>query len=133
VDVRRLLDTTAYVALRRGHPGVARAATEAEELIVSIVVVGELLFGFRNGTRFEANHEDLERFLAEPFVALVLVTRATADRYGRIAATLRRQGTPIPSNDIWIAAHVQETGAELVTLDEHFDRVPGLPVLRFDP
>lgn len=57
MGLRRLLDTTAYVALRRGHPGVSRAAREAEELILSIVVVGELLFGFRNGSRFEENHE----------------------------------------------------------------------------
>jgi tRNA(fMet)-specific endonuclease VapC len=50
----------------------------------------------------------------------------TADRFGRIAAGLRKAGTPIPSNDIWIAAHVFESGAELITFDDHFKKVDGL-------
>ena len=48
--------------------------------------------------------------------------------FGRIAAALRKAGTPIPTNDIWIAAHVFETGAELITFDRHFDSVRGLPL-----
>jgi tRNA(fMet)-specific endonuclease VapC len=50
------------------------------------------------------------------------------DRFGRIAAALRKAGTPIPTNDIWIAAHAFETGAELITFDRHFDHVRSLPV-----
>lgn len=127
--MKRLLDTNAYAALKRGHEGAAESARGSEELSFSIVVVGELLFGFRNGDRYEKNLADLEEFLSQPFVSLHMVTWTTADRFGRIAATLRRQGTPIPTNDIWIAAHVQETGTELVTFDRHFEQVPGLPVL----
>jgi tRNA(fMet)-specific endonuclease VapC len=59
-------------------------------------------------------------------VELLPVTRTTADRFGRIAAALRKAGTPIPTNDIWIAAHAFESGAELVTFDDHFAAVPGL-------
>ena len=72
-----------------------------------MVVVRELLFGFRNGDRYEMNLADLQE--SQPFVSLHMVKWTTADRFGRIAATLKRQGTPIPTNDIWTAAHVQET------------------------
>jgi len=90
------------------------------------VVVGELLFGFRNGSRYEANREELEDFLASPYVALLPVTLVTADRFGRIAASLRRKGRPLPTNDIWIAAHAMESGADLVSFDRHFDQVDGI-------
>lgn len=92
-----------------------------------MVVVGELLFGFRNGTRYQKNLADLED-LAQPGVTLHPVSWVTADRFGRVAADLKRMGKPIPSNDIWIAAHAFETGAELVTMDVHFRHVAGLPI-----
>jgi tRNA(fMet)-specific endonuclease VapC len=124
--VKRLLDTNAYVALKRNHPGVAEIVRDSTELALSVVVVGELLFGFRNGTRLDRNARELDEFLASDRVSVLTVTRTTADRFGRIAAALRRAGTPIPSNDIWIAAHVFESGAELVTFDAHFAAVEGL-------
>jgi len=127
--MKRLLDTNAYAALKRGHEGVTRLVRESTELIFSTVVVGELLFGFRNGTRFDRNSKELDELLADARVSLVPVTRTTADRFGRIASSLRRAGTPIPTNDIWIAAHALETGAELVTFDQHFENVRGLPAL----
>jgi tRNA(fMet)-specific endonuclease VapC len=61
------------------------------------------------------------------------VNPVTADRFGRIAANLRRAGTPIPTNDIWIAAHAMESGAELITLDHHFEHIPGLAVTVLAP
>jgi tRNA(fMet)-specific endonuclease VapC len=128
VEVKRLLDTNAYVALLKGDAGVAELVRNAEGLAFSIVVVGELLFGFRNGNRYERNLAALDDFLNQPWVEMHRVTRTTADRFGRIAASLRKAGTPIPTNDIWIAAHTLETGAELLTFDRHFAAVPGLPV-----
>lgn len=124
--MRRLLDTNAYVALKRGHGGVADLVRDSEELLLSMVVVGELLFGFRNGTRYDRNAKELDEFLASERVDVLPVTRTTADRFGRIAAALRKAGTPIPSNDIWIAAHTVESSAELITFDAHFGAVPGL-------
>lgn len=59
-------------------------------------------------------------------MSLLPVSRATADRFSRIAAVLRRAGTPIPTNDIWISAHAFESGAELLTFDAHFEKVEGL-------
>ena len=61
-----------------------------------------------------------------PVVEPIDLTAISADRYARIAAQLRKQGTPIPANDIWIAAQTVEVGAELITMDHHFDKVQGL-------
>lgn len=105
-----LLDTNAYSGMRRGDPWA----------------VGELLFGFRNGARLVQNLEKLEGFLARPEVGLLSVTRETADLFGQIAAALRRKGRPIPTNDIWIAAHAMEAGAELISADFHFGEIEGL-------
>ena len=124
--MKRLLDTNAYVALKRGHERVSELVRSSTELAFSVIVVGELLFGFRNGNRFEKNLRELDEVLTETTVSLLTVTRVTADRFGRIAAELRRVGKPIPTNDIWIAAHAFESGAELVTFDRHFEVVPGL-------
>jgi len=126
--MKRLLDTDAYVELLKGNAEVASLVRSAERLVFSMVVVGELLFGFRNGNRYEKNLASLDEFLKEPWVELQLVTRVTADRFGRVAADLRKAGTPIPTNDIWIAAHAFETGAELVSFDRHFEGVRGLPL-----
>ncbi|MCY4515233.1 MAG: type II toxin-antitoxin system VapC family toxin [Candidatus Tectomicrobia bacterium] len=90
------------------------------------IVVGELLYGFRGGSRLQRNVDELQAFLDSPYVKVPAMTFTTADRYARIAATLRARGLPIPSNDIWIAAHTMETGADLVSYDRHFDRIDGL-------
>jgi tRNA(fMet)-specific endonuclease VapC len=124
--VKVLLDTNAYTALFRGHEAVAARVRRATDVLLSSVVAGELLFGFRNGTRFESNRQELEDFLSSPYVTLLNVTMVTADRFGRIAASLRRKGRPLPTNDIWIAAHAMESGADLLSFDQHFEHVKGL-------
>jgi tRNA(fMet)-specific endonuclease VapC len=121
--VKVLLDTNAYVALRRGDEAVVRGA---EKVVFSAIVGGELLHGFRNGSRAHENAKDLARFLERPEVLFLPVGWDTADRFGRIATSLRKQGTPIPTNDVWIAAHAMETGADLVSFDRHFTHVHGL-------
>ena len=127
-----LLDTNAYTALFRGHPGVVARVRRAEQVLISVVVAGELLFGFRNGSRFETNNAELEDFLASPYVTLLPVTMVTADRFGRIAASLRRNGTPLPTNDIWIAAQAMESGADLLSFDGHFAHVDGIAWVKLD-
>ena len=121
-----LLDTNAYTALFRGHAGVARIVRQAEEVLLSPIVAGELLFGFRHGTRYEANRRELDAFLDNPFVRRLDLTMVTADRFGRLAAALRKKGRPVPSNDLWIAAHAMETGADLLSFDRHFAEIDGL-------
>ena len=124
--MRILLDSNAYSHLKRGHRRAAELVRKSEEVILSAIVVGELLYGFRYGSRFEQNLLDLHAFLDSPYVTLAPVSLTTSDRYSRIAASLREKGHPIPTNDIWIAAHAMETGAELVSFDEHFEGVDGL-------
>lgn len=121
-----LLDANAYRLAAEGHPQVAAAVQGAEEVYLSVIVLGELLYGFRWGTRFQANMDRLQTFLRSPATSVVTVGQATAEHYGRIGADLRAKGRPIPTNDIWIAAHAMETGADLVSADAHFEHVDGL-------
>ena len=69
---------------------------------------------------------ELRSFLSSPYVTLVPVGLVTADRYSRIAQALRAKGRPIPTNDVWIAAHAMETGADLISADRHFEYVDGI-------
>ena len=124
--MRLLFDTNAYTQLENGHAGVERLVDDAAKIFISTVMLGELLHGFRHGSRFAQNMAKLERFLAAPRVSVVDVSQTTADRYGRITTALRRKGKPIPTNDIWIAAHALETGADLVSFDGHFEHIDGL-------
>ncbi|MGH9314132.1 MAG: type II toxin-antitoxin system VapC family toxin [Vicinamibacterales bacterium] len=125
-----LLDTNAYAALMRGHAGVAESVRGAERVYLPAIVAGELLFGFRHGTRYEQNRAELNAFLDSPYVTFVPVSLTTADRFSRIATTLRKKGTPLPTNDVWIAAHAMETGADLLSFDAHFEQIEGLVFVR---
>ncbi len=121
-----LLDTNAYSALMRGDRNVAEWVRGAEQVLLSTVVAGELFHGFRGGSRFDENRRLFARFLENPYVGLLPVTLTTADRFGRIAARLQIKGRPIPTNDVWIAAHAMESGADLLSFDPHFESVDGL-------
>ena len=85
--------------------------------------MGELLYGFRQGPRLKQNLTELRSFLSRPYASFVPVGPVTADRYSRIMASLRAKGQPIPTNDVWIAAHAMETGADLVSADSHFGHI----------
>ena len=124
--MRILLDSNAYTQLMRGQEQVSRIVRGAEEVLLSAVVLGELLYGFRHGSRYELNARGMRAFLGNPYVSVVPVGETTADRYSRIAAALRAKGRPIPTNDVWIAAHAMETGADLVSADRHFEHVDGI-------
>lgn len=124
--MKLLLDTSAYVGFKLGHPDLVDYISNSSIIYASPVMLGELVFGFRNGTRFQKNMEDLNLFLSHEAVEKILIGDLTADRYSRIAAQLKKQGTPIPSNDIWIAAQAMEYGAELITMDRHFEKIAGI-------
>lgn len=128
--MRILLDTNAYTGWKRGDGATAELVRRAAEIVFSAIVAGELHFGFRRGSRTRRNLTELDELLASPFVRFLDVTATTADRFGRIALDLRRKGKPIPTNDIWIAAHAMETGADLVSFDRHFEVVDGLVLVR---
>ena len=128
--MRILLDSNAYSRMMRGDGQTAALVRDATEVLMSAVVLGELLYGFRNGSRFERNAADLRSFLDNSYVSLVPVGSVTADRCSRIAAALRAKGRLIPTNDVWIAAHAMETGADLVSADRHFEAVDGIAWVR---
>ena len=128
--MRLLLDTNAYTALMRGDAATARHVRDAEHVVMSAIVVGELLYGFRHGSRFGKNRKQLEGFLRESYVDFLPVTMLTCERFSSVASQLRRAGTPIPSNDIWIGAHALETGAHVLSSDSHFANVTGLALIQ---
>ena len=128
--MRVLLDSNAYTQLMHGREQVSRIVRGAEEILLSTVVLGELLHGFRNGSRYEHYARGMRAFLDNPYVSVVPVGATTADRYSRIAASLRAKGRPIPTNDVWVAAHAMETGADLVSADRHFGHVEGIAWVR---
>ena len=128
--MRILLDSNAYSEFMRGNHRVRELVQDAEEILLSAIVVGEQLFGFRQGLRFEQNLAELRSFLDRPYVSFVPVGPVTADRYSRIMASLKARGRPIPTNDVWIAAHAMETGADLVSADRHFKYVDGIAWVR---
>lgn len=126
------IDTNAYSAFKRGNASVREILESSTRMIIPICVIGELIAGFRNGTHTKQNISDLEKFLSEPDVEVPQMNFSIADRYGQIVADLRKKGTPIPTNDIWIAAVALENGARLLTADQHFKNVDGLMLHGFE-
>lgn len=124
--MRILLDSNAYSEFMRGNRHAREIVRAAEEILVSAVVLGEQLYGFRQGVRLGQNLAEIRSFLERPYVSFVPVGPVTADRYSRIMVSLRAKGRPIPTNDVWIAAHAMETGADLVSADRHFEHVDGI-------
>lgn len=121
-----VLDTSAYSGFRRGHEEAVELIAAASVVTVPIVVIGELEGGFELGRRTVENRLALTEFLAEPGVEVLNATRRTARLYGRVFAGLRAAGTPIPINDVWIAAATMECGGHLLTFDRDFGRIDDL-------
>lgn len=124
-----LVDTNIYSYAMAGEAEAVEIFQTHDQILFSPVTVGELLAGFRQGSRAKQNASQLRRFLAGPRVQVVPVTEETAQFYALILTQLRRQGTPIPTNDIWIAASALEHGAALATRDAHFGKIDGLLLL----
>jgi tRNA(fMet)-specific endonuclease VapC len=130
---RLVLDTSAYSHFRAGDERVLDLIAAAEIVSIPTIVLGELEAGFTLGRRERENRTLLAEFLAEPFVSILPVTPAVARRYGPLFADLRRAGTPIPINDIWIAATTQDCGGHLLSFDRHFDEIANLPRTLLNP
>jgi tRNA(fMet)-specific endonuclease VapC len=126
VSGRLVLDTSAYSHFRAGDARVLDLIVAAEVVFLPTIVLGELEAGFALGKRERENLTLLFEFLAEPFVAILPVTPMVARRYGRLFADLRRAGTPIPINDIWIAATTLDCGGHLLSFDGDFKKVEPL-------
>lgn len=123
---RLCVDTSAYSRLKRGDDAVKGCLEEADEVLVPATVLGELHAGFERGTMRRRNAEELRAFLDTPGTSVRNADEGVAERYGHLVKQLREQGTPIPTNDIWIAATALESGARLLTCDSHFTHVAGI-------
>jgi tRNA(fMet)-specific endonuclease VapC len=121
---RVLLDTNILIALLADEPVVVRHIREAEAVYVPAIALGELDYGAVKSTRATANLRRVDALAAAS--AVLACDAATASRYGGIKGALRAKGTPIPENDLWIAALTHQHGLTLASRDEHFDLVPGL-------
>ncbi|MBW6512512.1 MAG: type II toxin-antitoxin system VapC family toxin [Desulfuromonadaceae bacterium] len=121
-----LIDTNFYVAFKRKQESVLTRFRQAEYIGVSTVVLGELLAGFRCGSREAENRRELDQFLDSPRVKVLAIDEETAEFYAEIFRALREKGRPIPSNDLWIAATSLRHGLALATLDEHFRSIDSL-------
>ena len=124
-----ILDTNALSAWAEGHAAVESPLRRAQRLVVPSVVLGEYYFGIRQ-SRHRSRYEDwLARYL--PLTEIAIVTSATADAYADIRLELRHRGTPIPPNDVWIAALARQHGLAVLSNDGHFDTVDGVRRIGF--
>lgn len=119
-----LLDTNIVIALLQGEESVTEGIAAAEEIYVPVVVIGELYFGAANSRHPEANQLLLDRWIRDR--ALLMCDLSVARDYGRIKALLKERGTPLPENDIWIAAVALRHELTLATRDRHFQQIAEL-------
>ena len=125
-----LIDTNIYSHAMRGDDEVVTILQHTARIGISAVSIGELLSGFKAGTREETNRQELNIFLDSPRVDLYYIDEVTAEFYSAILDQLKKQGTPIPTNDIWIAATALQQGLSVYTFDQHFEHIPGLILKR---
>lgn len=118
------LDTNAYRDFMRGNPRQVEIVRTARSIFVPLIVLGELRAGFAAGDRKSTNTANLQRFLGNPRVVLLLPDEQTAHHYAQLHLQLRRRGSPIPTNDLWIASLVVQHDLVLCTSDRHFRQIP---------
>lgn len=122
--MRIALDTNRYVDLCKGVAEAAEIVVTAEEVFLPFVVLAELRAGFAFGRRAAENERVLRLFLLKAGVRVLYADEQTTHHYAAVFRQLRRQGTPIPTNDIWIAALVLQHSLVLHARDRHFDTLP---------
>ncbi len=121
-----LIDTNRYSDFMKGDAAVVEIFANADRIYIPFVVVAELRAGFSCGTIAVKNEASLVRFLANSRVEILYADSQTTQAYAQVYAQLRRQGTPIPTNDIWIAALAIQHSLPLCTRDSHFSALPQL-------
>jgi tRNA(fMet)-specific endonuclease VapC len=121
-----ILDTNAYTAYLTGDKKILTAIAGAEIIYMSIFVLGELYAGFKGGSKEEKNRQILNTFIQKPGVIVINATERTSEIFGEIKHSLKRAGTPLPINDVWIAAHGIETGSVLISYDGYFKKISNL-------
>ena len=118
-----LIDTNRYSDFAKGEKTAVEIFTTADRIFVPFVVVAELRAGFRSGTISQRNEAVLVRFLANERVEVLYADAQTTHIYAETYAMLRRNGTPIPTNDLWIAALAIQHSLPLCSRDAHFEKL----------
>lgn len=124
--MRVALDTNRLTDLFRGDVELAAFLGGCDEVGIPFVVLAEMKAGFLGGTRSSENERLLARFLTRETVVVLYAARETTEQYARLFVQLKRAGTPVPDNDLWIAALCLEHDLALITRDQHFDKIPQL-------
>lgn len=125
-----LIDTNIYSFAMKGDVDAVNALRKMDVIGFSAISIGELCSGFKSGSQESKNREELNLFLDSPRVVVQAVDEGTADFYASILNNLRTAGTPIPTNDIWIAAIAFQHGYQLFSNDKHFSLIQGLTMWR---
>lgn len=126
VSGKYLLDTNIVIALFAGEQPVLDHLKVASEVYIPSIVIGELYYGAQKSSQTQKNHQRIEAFVASNII--LACDAVTAFHYGIIKDQLRQKGTPIPENDIWIAALALQFDSNLVSRDIHFSIIQGLSV-----
>jgi len=121
-----LIDTNIYSYAMKGDAEVVNAINRIDVIGISTISLGELLSGFKGSRQQEKHKKELNIFLDSPRVVVHAVDEETADFYAAILDRLRSAGTPIPTNDIWIASVAFQHGYRLFSKDKHFDLIAGM-------
>ena len=124
--MRIAIDTNRYSDLARGDKAVQTAVQNAEEVFVPFPVLAELRIGFLGGSKGADNERQLREFLRRAGVSVLFADEPTTRHFASLMLQLRRQGTPLPINDVWIAALTLQHGLTLYARDKHFDHIPQL-------
>ena len=124
--VRIILDSNRYTDYFQSVPEAVHVIQGCDEVHLPFVVLGELRAGFLRGELAQKNERGLVEFLLSPRVSVLLADESTTHVYAELHADCRRKGTPIPTNDLWIAALVRQHGLPLYSRDAHFEKIPGL-------
>lgn len=118
--MRLAIDTNRYVDFAKGDNSALDRVRAASAVFVPLIVLGELRAGFAAGSQSESNEQNLLRFLNSDRVEVLYPDDGTTYQYARLFAQLKKQATPIPTNDLWIAAMVIQNDLILFSRDAHF-------------
>jgi len=110
----------------KGNPEVISALRQIDVIGFSTISIAELFSGFKGGSHETKNRRELDLFLDSPRVVVHPIEEDTAEFYASILNNLRNAGTPVPTNDIWIAAVAFQHGYQLYSMDRHFTLISGL-------